>query len=803
MENISISSGSMTKAYKTFEAIALIEQNSPLEAKSIFEETANSDQKGQFEKLSTAYLYLLDNQTSETLVVLDNILKTFPKFPEALLLKAKVLYGQNDFLESANTFENYINYYPNASHIRIYYARSLFNADLFQRADEETERLLVHFPNQPLLNAIKAQVEFEKENYSLSKTYAERAISLGDLQDTSRYIAGVSAMFLNNYEQAHSYLESLSQKLPSTHPIQKLFSIIQFKVGDFKEAAISLESMETINPEDFELYSSASYALIRTGMTKQAKKLISKAESINNDSAESLSKLGKLKLFVEDFSGIDNLIKSLALKPDQVEAKVMLVTAYLQQRQYDDALNFSKTWQIDEPNNPIPINLEAFIFFKKGEIKKAKRMYEMSLEQFPLNFTAHLFIKSIHMEAGNFEQAAVQMEHFLKHQPADPLGLIHLYLIKKQQGDTISIISRIEKEFNKAPTQQLKIVLAKAYNADKMYEKSASLLMPKDNSDGYPSFHWQILIESLLNLDDNKKTGLMLSRWQKDYPNSYSAIYYRILFLELNGDVFKALHEVSHWNRYRNNNKLLIQEALLNIKSNRINDANNNIERITDNSLSSPNGRYILGRIAAWKKKHREAKRLLTESYQQIPRDDTAAWLSEQIKVVDGNNKAVSFLETHLASYPDNVAARTQYANLLTSTDKAKAIIQYNKILLNAPNNAIALNNLALNAMENGNLNTAEEYANRAYKIAPNIPQILDTVAIIKLENGKLKQAKELLEKAHTLDTNDVGIALNYSKVLSLFGQKQKALDILGRLKALDGDQQKEILALVDQITRH
>jgi putative PEP-CTERM system TPR-repeat lipoprotein len=790
-------SEAMIPALKTYAGIAFNEQNYPSKAKRSFEQALMAQTSNKFTKLSSAYLAFYDNDLNKTITILNDALREEPNFAEALSFKGIILYYQKRFSESADTLQVYLEAYPNAHWIRIYYAQSLVRADLFQEADKEIRRLLVLFPNQPLLNSLKAAVEFEAENYLLAKEHAERALQYGDKEDSTIFIAGVSAMRLENFEQAYSYLENLVSKLPAQHPIHKLFSIVQFKVGYFQDAAESLETLGAQNQEDFELYSSMSYGMLKAGRVLEAKELISKAESMLDGTPEALSRIGQLKLSINDMSGIDDLIESLKNKPDQTHTKLMLVTAYLQSGEFEKSLEIAKSWQTSEPDNVEPINLEAFIYYKKGELDKAEAIYGESLKTEPANFRAHLFIKNRLVNRGLLEQAATQMESFLQYQPTDLKALIQLYLVRKQQGNTKGVISRIEKEFNTAPNEQLKIVLAKVYNAERMYTKAVSLLMPKDAATGYPTFYWQTLVESLLNLDDDEKTKNIISRWQISYPSSIPAIFYKIILLERQGKLYEALEVLAKWNNTRNHNQLLVKEALLNIKVNRFPQAIANLNRISDNSLDTPAGRYILGRVAVWSKNHLEAKKLLMESYQAIPIDDTAAWLSEQIKEVDGENQAIQFLEAHLTNSPSDVLARTQLANILSNIDNRKAAEQYKIVLNYAPKNVIALNNLAWDAKQNGNLTLAESYADQAIEYANNIPDILDTIAIIKLELGKTQKANELLERAHKLDVTNSKIAIHYSDVLNKLGQKQKALDVLQRVLPSNEEQELQVSELL------
>jgi putative PEP-CTERM system TPR-repeat lipoprotein len=784
----------------TYSGIAFYEQNFPSKARREFLSALQTTNSDKFTLLSESYLAFFQKDIDKTNSLLNVVLAQDPKFAEALSFKGRILYNQRRFVESAKTLEEYLLAYPNSHWVRIYYSQSLVRADLFEQADKEIVKLLILFPNQPLLNHLKSAVEFEAENFQLAKEHAERAMQYGDKQDATIFIAGVSAMRLENYEQAYSYLETLVSKLPATHPMQKLFSIVQFKVGYFQDAANSLDSLDVTDEEDFELFSSMSYGMLKAGRVFQAKELISKAESMLDGTPESLTRIGQLKLFINDMSGIDDLVKSLQTKPEQTQARLLLATAYMQNEDFDSALELAKYWQKREPDNVEAYNLEAFTYYKKGDLKQAILIYSDSIKKEPGNFRAHLFIKNTLVNQGELEKAAQQMNSYLKVQPSDAKALIQLYLVKKQQNDTSGVLSRIENIYNQSPTAQLQIVLAKIYNSERLYAKAAELLLHNSDQQGYPPFYWQTLTESQLNLDDDAKTLDIISKWQESYPSSIPAMFYKLILLERQGRLYEAIEVLAIWNKNRNHNEFLVKEALLNIKVNRFPEAVASMNRISDNSIYTPTGRYILGRIAAWSKNHLEAKKLLSESYQAIPKDDTAAWLSEQIKEVDGEEQAIAFLKTHLVNQPKGVAARTQLANILSGQKNPEAIKQYKLILEVAPQNIVALNNLAWDAFQQNDLGQAESYADKILELENHIAEALDTAAKIKLALGKSQIAVELLEKAYKQDTRNNNIAINYAKLLIKLEENQKAMAVLIKLTPVSGEQEIKVEEMLEAL---
>ncbi|MEP2653391.1 MAG: tetratricopeptide repeat protein, partial [Paraglaciecola sp.] len=366
LESLTTTNDSLKIASNAYKGISYLELNNIIRARVWFTSAIEADTKyNKFQSLAKAYIAFLDQDFSSSINLLNNVLLSEPDFAEALVLKSRIHYLQQKFTDSASTLDIYLHYYPNAHWSRIYFAQALVRAENYEEADIELEKLLTLFPNQPLINQLKAVVEFERKHFLLAKEHSEKALQLGDKQDTTKFIAGVSAMQLENYEQAYSYLESLVKKAPINHPIHKLFSIAQLKVGNFEEAATTLEQVSTSTQEDFELYTSISYGLMKSGRLDKAKDLITKTESTLDGSFEMLTRLGQLKLSVNDFSGIDDLKESLEKNSNQLQAKLMLATAYIQINEFTKAITLALDWQAQEPQNVEAKNLEAYIYYKQ------------------------------------------------------------------------------------------------------------------------------------------------------------------------------------------------------------------------------------------------------------------------------------------------------------------------------------------------------------------------------------------------------------------------------------------------------
>lgn len=98
---------------------------------------------------------------------------------------------------------------------------------------------------------------------------------------------------------------------------------------------------------------------------------------------------------------------------------------------------------------------------------------------------------------------------------------------------------------------------------------------------------------------------------------------------------------------------------------------------------------------------------------------------------------------------PDRADVASTLALCLDSTGRwEEAQKEYQAVLRVAPNNAVALNNLAyLFSQHGGDLDLAVDYAQRAAQLSPQLPEVSDTLGTIYLAKGMTDAAQEVFRQ--------------------------------------------------------
>jgi predicted Zn-dependent protease len=105
----------------------------------------------------------------------------------------------------------------------------------------------------------------------------------------------------------------------------------------------------------------------------------------------------------------------------------------------------------------------------------------------------------------------------------------------------------------------------------------------------------------------------------------------------------------------------------------------------------------------------------------------------------------------------------------------------YEKLLSLAPDNLVALNNLAW-YLRDRDPKKALEYAEKAHELAPKSAAILDTYALALLANGDTAKALRQIERAVQAEPDNPSLQLHHAQILAAAGQKEQAVSTLKSL---------------------
>jgi len=182
--------------------------------------------------------------------------------------------------------------------------------------------------------------------------------------------------------------------------------------------------------------------------------------------------------------------------------------------------------------------------------------------------------------------------------------------------------------------------------------------------------------------------------------------------------------------------------------------------------------RGVKARIAILEGRPADAVDDAIASYQDNKKPENLFLVVQALELTGQNQRSFEVLSAHSREFPNDMRGKMLLAERQIGTDEAQAIASYQEMLAQMPNNFVVLNNLAYLLMENGELDSAAEYAERAYEIQSDNAATADTYAQVLIKQGKIEEAVEIYSNVMTDKVDSEEIVLNYIDALLRVGSK-------------------------------
>ncbi len=186
----------------------------------------------------------------------------------------------------------------------------------------------------------------------------------------------------------------------------------------------------------------------------------------------------------------------------------------------------------------------------------------------------------------------------------------------------------------------------------------------------------------------------------------------------------------------------------------------------------------MVAQVLAYAKRLPEAIDVLTKAQAQHPATIIVVRLALLTYAAGKHDEARQMLESWVKDHDDDTAARIGLADLLmVDHDYDAAQATYEIVRQRAPDNVIALNNLAWLYSRKHDAK-AQGLARQAYRIAPS-PQTADTLGWALVSDGDAKTGLPYLQRAGTALPQDPAIQYHLAVALKATGENSQARDLL------------------------
>ncbi len=761
----------------TYAGISALKQNDIAQGEDYLTQAIAINKEAVYSQIAQAYLYYAARDFSQGLITINHLLTENAAVSEALLIQGHLYYALGEFEHSSDTFALYLTYHPQAHSIRFLEVNSLIKAEKFEQANVLTDTLLSVFKDSPLALQFKAQLEYQKKNYSGAREYAEKALQHGKNLVVAKIIAGVSSYFLGDVEQAYTRLNAIVDRVPNNALVKKILAVTKFELGYYTEAAENFSSLEGLTAADIQLLKNSSTSLMAIGEFDSALTLINKAEKLAPDSAELAAKKGLMLLSQNDVSAIGSLERAIKLDPSLPSTQVALALEYLKRGQEDKAKEIALNYQKRASSAHIGHVLEGFIYLNKKQNDSAKISFEKALVLEPNNIASLYNLGQLHKDLKQASKAISYFDQVLQLSP-EHKGALKALVALAEDEKIISEVLAVLIINDHAGNLYNSIALAQVLRTDKQVERAITKLEAIEKSAQLTSNYFILLGDSYLQLNKHEEANTVFVRGLALEPSNYFLNFRYINTLEWLGYSPLALEQLRKFHGfYKNNTNVTASLVYFETKNKNYKKAKSLLKSLKDQRSDHHLLDVAAGEIYSYEKNYAQAMKYFSAAYDKKPTELNLLNLARTLKFNKQNKEAEAILELYLEKHPKSSKIRFLLAELYSAENRKKKVAQYLVLSSQVPNNAIVLNNLAWNQFKLGQGAKALINIEKAYKLQPDNLAIQESYGVILVENNDLIEGINMLEQAIKSGSIDSNVKGSWRKAKAL-------LDSAGNPKA-------------------
>lgn len=723
--------------------------------------------------------------------LLQQVLEKSPNDASALIVKADLQKVQGKSAEASAIYQQVLDRYPHnvAAHFNLATLQML--AGRFDEATKHIEAVRTTAGGSVMANYLQAFLEFRKGNYVAAREPIQKVLAVAPEHLPSIFLAGAIEYAAGGNEQAEQYLQQGLAIAPNAIVARKLLIATLLRTGKTTRAFEMIQTAVQQAPDDSALMTLAGETYMRANEFAKASQYFSKAVALDPGNSKAKTRLGVIRLGTGDFErGMADLDSVIAKDNTGYEADIVVIVAYLSRGDFAQAMKAVEVLERKQPANPTTFNFKGGVLLKQKDVPGARTAFEKALTLDPVYVPAAINLAHIDLSEGNPGAAKRRYQKILDKDPKNLEAMLALADLQRVTGSpTAEVSATLERAAQANPQAVRPRVLIAIYdlssNPKKALEaaRQASVLAPND----------PVVLDALgaaqLAAGESSGAQTTYGKLVELQPKSTTALFRLASVLANNGNpagaapLLRRALEIDP-------KSLGVQVALANLelRAGNTTEALKLSHRAQTLSPSSPLGYVLEGDVLMLSKAYLKAAASYEKAYSVTRSGDVAIKMHTAYSAGGKQAVADSRLRDWLRESPDDLVARYYLASVaLQNKQYAVAIEQYEYLLKKNPDNAVALNDLAV-AYDQVKDTRALATAERAYKLKPNEGPIDDTLGWMLVEQGNLPRGLQLLRSASNATPGSMEIRMHLVQALLKSGDQDKARGELERMVNMRGN---------------
>lgn len=722
------------------------------QARDMFEQLLKTQADFSGALLGLAKISAVERQLAGATDLIDHALLKHPADIDCLFFKGDLLWSQRKYDAALGIYRHILTLRPENTQAQLNIANINLQSGKLLEAKNAIDAARKTAPQSLMVFYTQAMLDYREGKYKSALEGLQRVLRVAPEHMPSLILIGSVEMALGSMSQAEQHLQKFLASNPHHVYASKLLASIALKNGKPELVQNLIEPLLPNGQTDVELLALAGQAQLDTKHYSNAVGLFRQACDLAPASAALHTSLGLSELGASDNPhAIIEFERAISLGAVDAKPGIMLVMMYLRVKDYDKAMATVASMEKQHRNNPLLYNLKGSVLVAMGKMAAARSSFEQALARDPGYIPALESLAQLDLLEKKPQQARQRFETALAKDKKNINLMTLLARLAMAQNDTAQATQWLERASHENPDAIFPaLALADFYAFSGQKEKA--LLLAQKLQAGNPS---------------DPEILTLLAKIQYS-SGSYDAAF----------DSYSRLAAIRPASSV-----ITMQIAKVQLAQNQRADALASYQKALTLKPDALDAQVPIATLLMERKSYQEALRMAQTIQKQRPTLAAGFKLEGDVLMAQGQSAVKAYerafemarngpllIKVHqalvqdgktqeadkritqwLQEHPRDVFTRLYFASDNLSKKQYKtAIDEFNTVLLQEPNNVIALNNLAISYQQEKD-QRALAFAERAYKLAATSPAIIDTLGWILLEKGDTGRAMPLLQQATSL----------------------------------------------------
>lgn len=752
--------------------------------------------------LMKARLAAMADDPAGALATLDQLLVAHPDNAEAWALKGDFLLRQPDGRKAAMVaYQKALQIKPD----QVYSMSALVALHIAQghldAARTQFTALKKVAPKQINTGFLEAHLAYAAGHHAQAREIYQVLLRVLPENINLLLSAGENELKLNAPVAAEALFAKAAALSPRNPLARRLLAQAQLRLGQAAKALVTLGPLLDPPDSSADVLALAAQARLVNGQAKEADALYTRLAKLKPTDPQLRTLVASARFGRIDDDTVFSELQSIASDDQGSSADLALIGAHLRRGQLDAGLAALAALQRKRPTDPMPQHLRGQVLAMKQDTAGARKSFDAALALDAGYFPSIAALAALDLRDNQPDMAQQRFKTLLKTQPKNAAAMLALAeLLVRQHAPRADVQKQIMAAVQAAPADPDARVALIAHHFDGR-DFDAAL---------------NAALAATVALPDNIDMLALLARCQMRVGQTHQAVtaYGKIVSLQPRSarghvgmaDVYLQTNELDLAQRSISRALELspglpeaqAQAVLLALRRNRPDAALAVARSVQAERPTETTGLMMEGEVEMRRSNWSAAAAAYRKAVDKLPTTASAGKLYSALVLGGKAADAEQFGNGWLRAHPTDGSLLYLMGSLAQSRgDGATAVRRYRQLLALQPDNAAALNNLAMQLIAEHQPG-AVALAERAVQAAPTLPAMLDTLAQAQAQDNNLGAAVAAQRKAVALAPEAADFRFSLAQLLIRAGEKAQARAELERLAKLGPGyaQRAEVLRL-------